>query len=52
MLDVNTMKVSRVTAKIAGMESIAKSTSVLSIRMSTASSGVASHLPSTRVKNL
>ena len=40
MFDVNTMKAFRVTAKIAGMESTAKSRSVVSTASSTSASGV------------
>ncbi len=41
MFEVKTMKGSLVTAKIAGIESTAKTRSVHSIRTSTTSSGVA-----------
>ena len=42
MLEVKTMKGSRVTAKMAGMESSAKTTSVTSTSTSAMNSGVAS----------
>jgi len=41
MFDVNTMNGSRVTAKIAGIESTANTRSVISTATSTVSSGVA-----------
>ena len=44
-LELNTMNCSRLTARIAGTESTANTTSVVSIRTSTANSGVASRLP-------
>ena len=44
-LDENTMNVSRLTARIAGTESTAKTTSVASMSTRTANSGVASFLP-------
>jgi hypothetical protein len=49
--DVNTKKVSEVTAKIAGIESTAKITSVVSTTTSTASNGVARRLPASRTVN-
>jgi hypothetical protein len=51
MFDVNTMNGSRVTANTAGMESTAKSTSVLSITSSTMKSGVAERTPFSTTKN-
>jgi len=45
MFDVNTMNGSRVTAKMAGIESTAKMTSVTSTRISAMSSGVATRRP-------
>ena len=47
----NTMNGSRDTARMAGMESTAKTTSVVSTRMSTANRGVASSLPVRRVNS-
>ena len=44
-LEVKTMNTSVVTPKAAGIESIAKITSVVSIAMSATSSGVAASLP-------
>ena len=49
MFDVKTMNGSLVTAKIAGIESTAKTRSVHSISTSTRSSGVATRLPSCRI---
>lgn len=49
-LDVKTRNGSVVTAKMAGMESTAKSTSVVSTTTRAASSGVASHRPPSRTK--
>ena len=46
MLEVKTRNGSRVTPKIAGMESTAKTTSVVSTTSSTTSSGVALSRPS------
>ena len=46
------MKGSVVTAKIAGIESTAKTRSVLSTISSTSNSGVAISLPASRTKNL
>ena len=43
--EVKTMKGSRLTARIAGTESTANTTSVLSIRIRTANSGVANRFP-------
>ena len=43
--EANTMNGSRLTARIAGIESTANTTSVVSIRISTANSGVASARP-------
>ena len=43
--ELKTMKASRLTARTAGIESTAKTTSVVSMRMSTAKSGVARRLP-------
>ncbi len=51
MLAVNTMKPSVVTAKMAGIESTAKSTSVNSITTSTSRRGVAMRTPFLMVKN-
>ena len=50
--EVKTMNGSRVTPKIAGIESTANTTSVTSTTTRTRSSGVASRRPSMRVKNL
>ena len=50
-LDVNTRNGSWVTAKMAGIESTAKTMSVTSTRTRTASNGVASRRPLTRVQN-
>ncbi len=49
-LEVKTMYGSLVTAKMAGMESTAKITSVTSMRASAKKRGVASHLPFAFVK--
>ena len=51
MFDVNTMNGSRVTAKMAGMESIANTRSLPSIATSTSSRGVATHRPFSRTAN-
>ena len=51
MLEVRTMKGSVVTAKIAGMLSTAKMTSLNSIIINTSKSGVAMRLPFSMVKN-
>lgn len=51
MLEVKTMKGSSVMAKIAGIESTAKMTSVISTRMSAIRSGVATFRPFSIVKN-
>ena len=48
MFEVKTMNGSRVTAKMAGIESTAKTTSVASTTTSTRSSGVASRWPFSR----
>ena len=48
-LDAKTMNSSRLTARMAGIESTAKTTSVVSIRMRTANSGVARRTPLRRV---
>ena len=52
MLAARTMNASSVTAKIAGIESIANSTSVLATTSSTAKTGVARRMPSLRTKTL
>ena len=52
MLDVYTIKGSRVMAKMAGMLSSANTTSVVSIITSTANSGVATFFPFSMAKNL
>jgi hypothetical protein len=49
--EVKTRNGSSVTAKIAGIESTANTTSVLSMATRTASIGVATHLPPWRTKN-
>ena len=51
-LELYTMNGSRVSARIAGIESTAKITSVVSITISTTNSGVAESLPARRTKNL
>src|SRR3546814_20387501 len=50
-LDANTMNGSRLTARMAGTESTANTTSVASIRISTVNSGVARRLAPSRVKS-
>ena len=50
-LAANTMNGSRLTARMAGTESTANTTSVASISTSTANSGVASRFPVPRVKS-
>jgi hypothetical protein len=49
--EVNTRKGSSVTAKMAGIESTANTTSVVSTTRSTASRGVASSRPARRTTN-
>ena len=51
-LDVKTMNVSRVMARMAGMESAANTTSVVSTITSTTKRGVAKRMPSFFTKNL
>ena len=51
MLDVNTINGSRVTAKIAGIESTAKKMSVVSITSKERNSGVIKRLPFSFKKN-
>lgn len=50
-LELNTMNCSWLTARIAGMESTANTTSVVSTMISTASSGVATRLALRIVKS-